>query len=521
MLIYTDQNEKETLDKMSVSNLMTNVDEIKANKSSISKVAYREIAPSRNVQGTSFPNGEIIYRFTVSGNSWWIPAKSYLSLKSKLYSTGTTQPSLDSDMAPSPNFTACMFSGCAVRVDDRPLGRISAFLPQIDAIKTRLTRSKAWRDSVGKSTNYWETDFYKRQSSIVSNVVSDPDETKIKRVNVLTGTSVSVAAATGIVTATLTTQLHTDFPVGSTMVIDGVEYQVITASDGTHVTVEPSPVVDVAATTDVYRLLKTYGAVAQKHNIVETVWQPPLGIFDVTTPLPPGNYSIHLTPNTSNYKNSSFESVSAALTTQNVEVERMDFMACTVEGDNAPSDFSYYLDLNEIAVQPKELGSSTSDQVLDFSVAPTTYAMSIATQHKTAGSSTLYPPTKFTAAGAESNLTNLRLTYAGQVQPSPDWSLSRSGNTDHYTKMYLSTLMHSNSYDMDVIESKKEWLALGPISHFSFMKPFNDGSTRVDCAVSYSADPSTANLLMFSHYTNVAQITYRGDRTENVTLSYA
>ena len=125
---------------MSIKNLMTSVDDVKGNKSHITKVAYRQITADRGISGTDFPNGEIIYRFTVSGNMWWCPSKSFLSMRSKLYSTGTTQCTLATDQAPSVGFMACLFSQAEVRLDDRPLSRINSFLPQIDALKTRLTK---------------------------------------------------------------------------------------------------------------------------------------------------------------------------------------------------------------------------------------------------------------------------------------------------------------------------------------------------------------------------------------------
>jgi hypothetical protein len=514
---------------MSTKNLMTSNDEIKANKSNITKVVYRQITPDRGIARTDFPNGEIIYRFTVSGNNWWVPSKSFLSMRSKLYSlnsavTAEQQCTLANDQAPAPGFMACLFAQAEVRLDDRPLSRISSFLPQIDALKTRLTKSKAWRDSIGKSTNFWETDFNKRHESIVSNVISDSD-TRIEEKTALAtaGTSVSIAT-TGVVTGTVTAALHTEAPVGTTLVINGVEYKVTVATNGTTITVEPAPAIAIDATTDIFIATTRYGKkrlFEQKRNNIETTWQPPLGIFDITTPLPPGNYSLHLTPNTSNYKNAAFESIKTALTTQDVVIEHMYFNACTVEGHNIPDDFTYFLDLSEINLQPKALSSAAGEQVLDFSVAPTTYALSVATQQKSAGTSTLYPPTKFKMQNdQDEGLTQLRLTYAAQVQPSPDLQVTYSGATDHLAKLYVNTLMAANGYDSDVLESKQEWLEMGLISHYTFLKPAGDASTRVDLAINMGATTS-GNALLFSHYSQVAEITYQNGRTTNVRLEYA
>ena len=507
---------------MSLSALMTTVDAVKNNKSNVTKVSYRQVTPDRSVSGTNFANGEIIYRFTVSGNSWWIPSKSFVSLRSKIYSTGTTQPTVATDQAPAPGFTACLFSQAEVRLDDRPLSRINAFLPQIDALKTRLTKSKAWRDSVGKSANFWDPNFDKRRASIVSNEVIDEDEVVEQRIK-LSGTSITVAA-NGTISASTGTALSAETAIGDIIVVSGIRMTVTTAATnaaGATMVLSPTTVA-LPATANFYMVkprLPTTGI--RRHNLVETVWQPPLSIFDINTPLPPGNYSLHLTPNTSNYKNASIESVSAALTTQDVVVDHMYFNACVAESENIPDSFKYYLDLSEIAVQPKQLSASAGEQVLDFSVPPTTYALTVASQQASAGSSTLYVPTKFKLQDDEDlTLTQLRVSYAGQVQPSPDLQVSYTTATDHLAKLYVTNLMNANGYDSDVLESKKEWQDMGIFSHYTFLKPADDSSTRVDVAITLNT-PTSANCLLFSHFSSVAEITYQSGRTTSVRLDYA
>ena len=506
---------------MSISNLMTTKSDIEDNKSNITKIAYRQVTPDRSLTASNFENGEVIFRFTVSGNSWWIPSKSYCSLRSKLYSTGTTQPTLADDIAPAPGFTSTLFSQCEFRLDDRPLSRCNSFLPQVDALKTRLTKSKAWRDSVGKSTNFWEPDFHRRQASIVSDLVVDEDEPVEQKI-ALTGATIAISTAG--VTGDATALLSTELAVNDVIVVNGVKYQVITAptnATGATSVVAPHPSVAVPANANFYKVApRKPSSGKQRTNLVETVWQPPLGIFDITTPLPPGNYSLHLTPNTSKFKLACFESKVANLATQDMIVEHMYFNACVVEGMNAPDDFDYFLDLSEIAVQPKALANSAGEQVLDFSVSPTTYALSVAVQEKSAGSSTLYPPTKFTCqSNEEKKLTQMRVTYAGQVQPSPDLQVSYTGATDHLTKLYVNTLMNANGYDSDVLETKKEFLDMGWIAHQTFLKPSGDASTRVDLSITLPA--TSGNALLFSHYSNVAHIVYKNRQVESVRLEYA
>ena len=70
-------------------------------------------------------------------------------------------------MAPAPGYTANLFTGCELRQSDTPISRITSNLPQIDAVRTRLMKSRSWIDSVGASTNFWDVDHTKRRHSIL------------------------------------------------------------------------------------------------------------------------------------------------------------------------------------------------------------------------------------------------------------------------------------------------------------------------------------------------------------------
>ena len=120
----------------------------------------------------------------------------------------------------------------------------------------------------------------------------------------------------------------------------------------------------------------------------------------------------------------------------------------------------------------------------------------------------------------DQSLTQLRLTYAAQVQPSPDLQVTYSGATDHLAKLYVNSLMAANGYDGDVLETKKEWLSMGLISHYTFLKSSGDASTRVDLAITMGT-PTSGNALLFSHFSQVAEITYANSRCTNVRLEFA
>lgn len=517
---------------MSVSNLITSIDQLRVGDG-ISKIESRQIPPDRVVSGTNFKDGDLHFRFTVGGNNWFIPSKSYLSMRTTIASAGTTQPTLASDMAPAPGYASCFWSGCELRIADTPVSRITNNVAQIDAVRTRLMKSKNWIDTVGKSTNFWDHSYVSRQHSVVSNAISD--DKRLKYVD-LTGASVTILGASPFTEANpntiqanagrltgVGTLFNNELAAGDIIVVNGIRYHVATVVDNLNITVQPVPATNIAPTNDFHLEITTHEPALQQHNVIESVWQPPLGVFDVDHPLPPGDYDLVLSPNTSNYNASAIQVEGGVIGAKNVTMQNLYFNVAVIEASNIPEDFTYYLDLKETSVQLRPLTSVSNDeQTLDFTVAPTTFALSYATQEVGSGTNPIYPPTLFKSGDLqERNLKRLRLNYAGQTQPINE-TLDYSTATDYMTKLYTDTLMNSNAYadTHGVGESKADWVARGPLAHYRFSKPSNDGSTRVNLQVTLNTT-STTNAMLFSHFKNVAKISYRNKRVESVSVDYA
>lgn len=506
---------------MSIANLITNIDDLKFNDG-VSKVESRQIPCDRVVSGTGFSDGDLHFRFVVAGNTWWVPSKSFISMRTTISSTGTTQPTLASDMAPAMGYSACLWSGVDLRVADQPISRISSSLPQIDACRTRLMKSKAWLDGPGKSTNFWESSYVARQHSVVSNSLS---EKTVKYVD-LTGTSLAISTA-GVPTG-VGTLLSTELAVGDVIVVGGSRFTVLTASSnatGSDMTVYPAPAVAIAANTDFHREITTYEPARQQRNVIETVWRPPLGVFSINHPLPPGEYDLVLSPNTSKYNLAAIQVGSGAIGTKNVTMQNIYFNVATIEATTPPDDFTYYIDLYEIQLQNKSITTESNDeQSIDLTVPATTFALSYATQEVSAGSNPIYSPTLFKSGNRqEQNLKRLRINYAGQTIPNNETLDYSTAGVDYMTKLYTDTLMNSNAFDDDnggPGESKQDWLDRGVLVHYKFTKVAGDGSTRALVQVTLNSN-STSNALLFAHYRMVAKITYRAKRVESVKVDMA
>jgi hypothetical protein len=236
---------------MSISNLMS-MDDIKSQTSKATNLTYVQRSADKDVQGESFNGGDITFAFTVGGNRWWIPSKTHFVIRSQLaLKLGGGKPTSASTVAPAQLFASNLFQAADFRIEGRSVSRVSNRLAQVQAIKTRLTKTKAWRDSIGASLNYDIVDQKERMAEV--------------------------------------------------------------SEDGDN-----------------------------KNSTFEVVWQPPCSIFDQDTPLPPGNYSIVLTPN-SNYQKSCISTGEEEIEGGNAGVAiigKIHLYVAQIDGETPPPNFT-------------------------------------------------------------------------------------------------------------------------------------------------------------------------------------
>jgi len=61
------------------------------------------------------------------------------------------------DIAPAMNITSNLFQSAEFRIQDKVVSRCSDYVNALDTLITRQNKSKAWFDSFGASTNFWES----------------------------------------------------------------------------------------------------------------------------------------------------------------------------------------------------------------------------------------------------------------------------------------------------------------------------------------------------------------------------
>ncbi len=117
---------------------------------------YEQVAPSRDVTHSNFPNGMQHFKWEVSGNKWWCPQKSYMRYRVR-YSRNDefkTQLEEKNQVSPAPFMVSNLYQSAEFLIGDRVVGRIGQYMAQIDALKQRMTKSKPWLDSLGEVSNF-------------------------------------------------------------------------------------------------------------------------------------------------------------------------------------------------------------------------------------------------------------------------------------------------------------------------------------------------------------------------------
>lgn len=257
----------------------------------------------------------------------------------------------------------------------------------------------------------------------------------------------------------------------------------------------------------------------------EYVFQPPLGIFNISHALPSGDYEIVLRPQNGKVKTAAIEEINkqaVSVELSDFEVESLEFFMNSIEGQRS-DDVTYLLDLEETNCHVTSLNNVTSDQTHHFTVEPSTYALSVAAQDKSASSDKRFPPTKFIVGDkVEQSLNRLRIQYAGQSYPTPDWSGRLDDDSVLISQMYMNNIINSGGFfDTGGSEDIDNFIENGVYYHVKVPKDGSDRSTRCEVTVSYSTAPTNANLLLFSKYRTVAKVTVKDGRVVDVQMEVA
>jgi hypothetical protein len=150
----------------SIFDLKTDVDELMYDN--LEKMEYREIAPTRDIKGSNFSNGQIVYRYRTTGDEWSLFNRSYLRARIRLSKTDDNILQLADNVAPNMNLLANIFQTAEIKINNKTVSRVNNFLPQVDILENRLMNSSSHLDSIGDYTNFMDPNVENRQQDVIT-----------------------------------------------------------------------------------------------------------------------------------------------------------------------------------------------------------------------------------------------------------------------------------------------------------------------------------------------------------------
>ena len=252
-----------------------------------------------------------------------------------------------------------------------------------------------------------------------------------------------------------------------------------------------------------------------QQNDVYFMYKPPIGIMSHNKPMASGDFRFQFNPN-SNYKHACVQSKFAAKTPGTdyvLQITSMELYICTEMMDVSPSGVTQ-LKLTEHQVQSKPL-QGVGDSNFDFTIQPSTKAISVFVQSGAAGSNTLCPPSLFAAATsvgddtfyAQNSLRSLQLSYASITKPPTRWTSEFSETQRKMQQRYLDTQIESGqAFSSGGCETLQQWLDGGVLLHYSWVRDASDRATQLQLQCDFSNVEPGSNLFVVSHYTKEVDI---------------
>lgn len=489
-----------------------------------SKGHYRQIQALRDVSGSNFSNGQIIFKFALGSQDYWKPDHSYLRLRAKLTMGDGTSIGVRHKVAPGMNLASCLFSSAEFRIAGTAVSRIDAYMPQIDTLEKRLHNTGGWLNDNESTSGFMASDFHVRQNMVSNDGIRLADapqgENELHSIENTTIGEVKLTAA------------------------NYTQNEVLKAAQEVKIQMKD---------------LKIFESDRQAGEF-EIVFQPSLSIFKYSKMLPCcQNYELVLTPHsTSQIQTQAIQSDPARneaddahLVKLNVqqgtgaddikfEVQSLYFYIYQARGPTV-NNATYLVDLYNTRCQASNV-PSTSLQSKSFQVSRATRALSVAYQSNLtltdsrmcASQLVSYTTDKYASdhgtaskrnqpqpvtPGEEQKVQTFYVNYAGSQFPTPNADYKFETGADFTQERYVQTQMASQRW-WDHAERFRDFQRRGTVYHQIIHKDAKDSSTQ--CIVSQSFQNATnvsqMNLLLFDHYRSVARIVVQNGRVVDVTL---
>ena len=490
------------------------------------ELQLNEVNCTKAVSGDSFSRGLQEFNFGVGRPSAWIPSQSYFRFKLKLTASGGVPSYLTDKVALVENVCSALYNNIYFRAGGQDISSILSYIPQAAAARMRLNKSLGWQKSIGFGAYMIGSDFNERSKKVSAgpyDIVYDSD-------NVVTPTghtivsSVTVNGVAGNEVATFS--IGVDFSdgrvkVGDVLVIDREYRKILEVGgvNGSALAVNQLKVggdYELDTVTDLtgwYILSSSEWADDdEQSNEIYVLWQPPIAIFEHDQPMGAGDYRFSLNPNT-NYKLAGIESkdlktIGSGAGQVDLVVEDVKFYAATIKME-IPSKVDT-LSLMECQIQSK-VAVSNGQSSYQFTIPPSTMALSVFVQSNEAGNDTRYSPSVFKAVdGSEKSLSQIQITYSNVSKPNTQWDSQFNKDTGVNTlqQRYVDSMRECNIIDNPGgAETFRDFLDRGMLIHYSFLRDASDKSTQVQVSCNFGTLAPNSRVYLVSHYSRLVEIT--------------
>jgi hypothetical protein len=495
------------------------------------------------------------------------------------------RPSLADGIALADHFGSCLYNNAYFRAGNSDVSFIQQFIPQAGVVKSRLDKSFAWTKSIGRSVMMDDPDFERRRNYVSLDGVFHDDGLKPKqydRRRLLTNNysdatqfaaGVQYAAATGLLTITpsnvvcnpaitgirtgdiLVVAVTTNSGAGTAPAAGSPYYFQVsvpetgfilnTAQNGA-VSFDVTPLavtlnIDAGSNAGLLSCQVAHDP-ACGTNRVQVVYQPPIGIFSEANPISGGDFKVVLNPSP-NFATAGVQSLSPLTAYQQglrvydykLDIRNVFFYVCQIKSDVSPTGI-IPISLIEMAVLNKNMNPSPS-QSLDFTVPPSTLAITVFVQAGVAGTTTCLPSTKFLLANiqpdgtlaqntftqlpivsCEPNFANdiqsIQVSYGSVTKTQTLYTSEYKNNSTQGVNFNIQRFLQTQQYSQKIIseggsESHPQFLERGNMWHFDFSKDKNDTSSYVSVQIAFpQAVPVGSELFIIAHYSRQCEISY-------------
>ena len=497
-----------------------------------------------NAINNNFIQGTQDFMFSVANNQKWSPSRSFFRARASLQfndditlnnGNNWRQPKKADGVALAEGFMNNAYSNAYCYAASVDISSLTQFVGQANMVKNRLTKTKPWLDTIGFTHNLIP-DIEDR--ILLTSSDANVGTQALTTTDTPTSLGFTIAAtvavnATGLITFSAVPTTANLFLAGDRVLVGGQILTISTYVPGAVTAQATATVTTVvaAATLALNGFSRVRFVQASQEDLgfssVETIFQPPLGIFSTESAMPSGAYRISLMPK--NDLNSCIETKNALSANQRVRViiENLYFYMSVFRTEKSFDSGTYYLSLDEMNIQTKTVTQGDSQGNYNFTIPSSTIGISTFVQPISAGT---YSPGQITkiipsslfkdASNSTNRLRSIQLTYSNTSKPvqnyDSNYNESGPGATLQYlTQRYIDTHMNTELYSLSC-ESLEDWLTRGVLNYWSWIRSSDDRSTELQMTEQFALVSSDNNQFCCAIYRNLIKITVENGYITNV-----